>query len=70
MAEESFETLFGSCVLEVLTPDTSISFPEDVVADDWLASVKQPHAERKQAFFGEVHRILSVCTPRKLTATI
>lgn len=55
MAEESFEALFGSCVLEVITPDTSISFPGDVVADDWLSSVKQPHAERKQAFFGEVH---------------
>ncbi|KAG8214084.1 hypothetical protein J3R82DRAFT_10842 [Butyriboletus roseoflavus] len=53
MTEESFETLFGSCVLDVLTPDTSISFPEDVIADDWLTSIKQPHAERKQAFFDE-----------------
>ena len=64
MAEESLETLFESCVLEVLTPDTSILFPENVVADDWLASVKQPHAERKQAFFGEVHRIL-ILAPRR-----
>ena len=57
---ESFETLFESCVLEVFTPDTSVSFPEDVVVHDWLTSVKQPHAERKQAFFGEVHCILIV----------
>lgn len=63
---ESLETLFGSCVLEVFTPDTSISFPEDVVVDDWLTSVKEPHAERKQAFFGEVHCIHH-CTPPELT---
>lgn len=68
MAEESLETLFGCCVLEVLTPDTSISFPEDVTTDDWLASTKQPHSERKQAFFGEVHRIFIVYTPPKLTS--
>ena len=59
-SEESFETIFASCVLEVFTPDTSISFPEDVVVDDWLASVNQPHAERKQAFFGEVHCMFTI----------
>ncbi|KAF8557661.1 hypothetical protein OG21DRAFT_1457215 [Imleria badia] len=57
---ESFETIFGSCVLEVFTPDTSISFPEDVVVDDWLTSIKQPHAERKQAFFDEQLNLLLV----------
>lgn len=64
MAEESFETLFGSCVLDVLTPDTSVSFPEDVIVDDWLTSIKKPHAERKQAFFGEVHCILIIALHR------
>ncbi|KAI9571173.1 TRAPP trafficking subunit Trs65-domain-containing protein [Boletus coccyginus] len=57
---ESLESLFGSCVLEVFTPDTSISFPEDVVVDDWLTSVKEPHAERKQVFFDEKLNLLFV----------
>ena len=61
---ESLETLFGSCVLEVFTPDTSISFPEDVVVDDWLTNVKEPRAERKQAFFGEVHCVFIVAPHR------
>ncbi|KAG9316779.1 TRAPP trafficking subunit Trs65-domain-containing protein [Chiua virens] len=60
MADETFETLFGSCVLELLTPDTSVSFPEGVPADDWLSSVKQTHAERKQAFFDEQLNLLLV----------
>ncbi|KAF9241868.1 TRAPP trafficking subunit Trs65-domain-containing protein [Melanogaster broomeanus] len=54
MAEGRFETLFGSCVLELVTPDTSISFPEDVLTDEWLTSIKEPRVERKQAFFGEI----------------
>ncbi|KAG1715623.1 hypothetical protein ID866_1547 [Astraeus odoratus] len=51
MAEPSYETLFGSCVLELAVPDTSVGFPENVVGDDWLASLKAPQVDRKQAFF-------------------
>ncbi|KAG6375520.1 TRAPP trafficking subunit Trs65-domain-containing protein [Boletus reticuloceps] len=58
---ESLDTIFGSCALEVYTPDTSISFPEHAVdIDEWFASVKQPHAERKQAFFDEQLNLLLV----------
>ncbi|KAH7888903.1 TRAPP trafficking subunit Trs65-domain-containing protein [Phlebopus sp. FC_14] len=57
MAEASFETLFGSCVLEVIAPDTSVSFPEDVSADEWLASPKESKMGREQAFFDEQLRL-------------
>ncbi|KAL4073822.1 TRAPP trafficking subunit Trs65-domain-containing protein, partial [Scleroderma citrinum] len=53
----SFETLFGSCLLEVTAPDTSIGFPENVLADDWLASLKEPQVDRRQAFFDERLRL-------------
>ncbi|KIK99384.1 hypothetical protein PAXRUDRAFT_532659 [Paxillus rubicundulus Ve08.2h10] len=58
MVEASFETLFGSCVLELITPDASISFPEDVLVDEWLTSIQEPRAERKQAFFDEQLNLL------------
>ncbi|KIJ68093.1 hypothetical protein HYDPIDRAFT_25538 [Hydnomerulius pinastri MD-312] len=61
MAEATFETLFGSCVLEVITPDTSVTFPEDVLADEWLTSLKESRVERKQAFFDEqLHLLLTM----------
>ncbi|KAF9227179.1 hypothetical protein BS17DRAFT_775073 [Gyrodon lividus] len=61
MAEATFETLFESCVLELITPDASISFPENVLADEWLASIQEPRAERKQAFFDEqLHLLLTM----------
>ncbi|KAF8840724.1 hypothetical protein BDN67DRAFT_951143 [Paxillus ammoniavirescens] len=61
MVEATFETLFGSCVLELITPDASVSFPENVLADEWLTSVQEPRAERKQAFFDEqLHLLLTI----------
>lgn len=53
MDEPSFEELFSSCLLEVAVPDTSIEFPENALADEWLASLNQPQVDRKQAFFGK-----------------
>lgn len=54
MVEPSFEALFGSCTLEVAIPDASVAFPEGTMADGWLASVRDPGVDRKQAFFGKV----------------
>lgn len=61
MTEPSLETLFGSCDLEVAVPDTSVDFPErqDQI-DDWLAILQERQADRKHAFFGEMHPHTSV----------
>ncbi|KAH7928893.1 hypothetical protein BV22DRAFT_162664 [Leucogyrophana mollusca] len=58
MAESTFEQLFGSCVLELVVPDTSIEFPEQENTDDWLNRLKASYVERKQAFFDEQLRLL------------
>ncbi|KAF7980356.1 hypothetical protein HWV62_38801 [Athelia sp. TMB] len=46
-----FEELFESTVLEVVVPDTSVDFPAQNEADDWLRRVQSEVVERKQAFF-------------------
>lgn len=48
-----FEELFESAILEVVVPDTSIEFPTQSDADEWLGRVQSEEVERKQAFFGE-----------------
>ncbi|KAL0957023.1 hypothetical protein HGRIS_003124 [Hohenbuehelia grisea] len=56
-----FEALFGSSVLQVSTPDTTIQFPPDRPADEWLTLVKSGEKERNQAFFDEqLHALLTV----------
>lgn len=47
------ESLFGSSVLELVVPDTSLEFPPKTPTDEWLAILKTGALERKQAFFGE-----------------
>ena len=46
------EELFNSSVLDVVVPDTSVEYPPNADADDWLMRLKSPTTERKQAFFG------------------
>lgn len=53
-----FEELFESATLEVVVPDTSIEFPTQADADNWLTRVQSGEVERKQAFFGESHDYL------------
>ena len=48
-----FEELFESTVLEVVVPDTSVDFPTQNEADEWLRRVQSEAVERKQAFFGK-----------------
>lgn len=60
-----FEALFNSAILEVAVPDTSVEFPEQSGADEWLSQVRSDKVERKQAFFGEslarTHLISKAC---------
>ncbi|KAK0469510.1 TRAPP trafficking subunit Trs65-domain-containing protein [Desarmillaria tabescens] len=49
----SFEQLFGSAVLNVVVPDTSVEYPPSASPDDWLSRLKSPSSERKLAFFDE-----------------
>ncbi|KAK0205036.1 TRAPP trafficking subunit Trs65-domain-containing protein [Desarmillaria ectypa] len=49
----SFEQLFGSAVLNVVVPDTSVEYPPSTSPDDWLSRLKSPSSERKLAFFDE-----------------
>jgi hypothetical protein len=63
MSVPSFEELFGSCTLQVIAPDTSITSPEPGAADDWLLALNSSGIERRQAFFGNVedfieHKVL------------
>ncbi|KAH7911026.1 TRAPP trafficking subunit Trs65-domain-containing protein [Hygrophoropsis aurantiaca] len=58
MAESTFEQLFGSCILDLAVPDTSIPFPDQESADDWLCKLTTSNVERKQAFFDEQLRLL------------
>jgi hypothetical protein len=46
------EQLFGSSVLDVVIPDTSVEYPPRTNTDEWLGRLKAGTAERRQAFFG------------------
>lgn len=48
----SFEQLFASSVLNVVVPDTSVEYPPEGPADEWLKRLAASSVERKQAFFG------------------
>ncbi|KAF8064977.1 TRAPP trafficking subunit Trs65-domain-containing protein [Lyophyllum atratum] len=49
----SFEHLFASSVLNVVVPDTSVEYPPQGSADEWLARLNSSSVERRQAFFDE-----------------
>ncbi|KAG6872561.1 hypothetical protein C0995_008834 [Termitomyces sp. Mi166 len=49
----SFEQLFASSVLAVVVPDTSVEYPPQGLADEWLEKLESGLAERRQAFFDE-----------------
>lgn len=56
----TFQEIFSTSSLEIVTPDTSIEFPgEKIDADVWLAQLRTPSAERNIAFFGNVQVVLS-----------
>ncbi|KAI6040229.1 TRAPP trafficking subunit Trs65-domain-containing protein [Pisolithus marmoratus] len=61
MTESSFETLFGSCALEVAVPDSSVDFPkrQDQI-DDWLTTLQERQVDRKHAFFDEQLRLFLI----------
>jgi hypothetical protein len=48
----SLEQIFSTSELNVVVPDTSLEFPPESSADEWLGRVKIGKVERKQAFFG------------------
>ncbi|KAG6833284.1 hypothetical protein H0H87_009459 [Tephrocybe sp. NHM501043] len=49
----SFEQLFASSVLTLVVPDTSVEYPPQGPADEWLGKLNLAFVERKQAFFDE-----------------
>ncbi|KAG5653181.1 hypothetical protein H0H81_001898 [Sphagnurus paluster] len=49
----AFEQLFASSVLNLAVPDTSVEFPPEGSADEWLRRLHADSVERKQAFFDE-----------------
>ncbi|TEB32777.1 hypothetical protein FA13DRAFT_1790473 [Coprinellus micaceus] len=49
----SLEQIFSTSELNVVVPDTSLEFPPESSADEWLGRVKIGKVERKQAFFDE-----------------
>ncbi|KAG5352460.1 hypothetical protein C0989_002170 [Termitomyces sp. Mn162] len=49
----SFEQLFASSVLAVAVPDTSVEYPPQGPADEWLEKLQSGSVERRQAFFDE-----------------
>ncbi|KAJ3503672.1 hypothetical protein NMY22_g18167 [Coprinellus aureogranulatus] len=54
----SLEHLFSTSELNLVIPDTSLEFPPESSADEWLGRVKIGKIERKQAFFGAYPSIL------------
>ncbi|KAF8152924.1 TRAPP trafficking subunit Trs65-domain-containing protein [Crassisporium funariophilum] len=49
----SLDQLFSATVLDVLVPNSSLDFPENISADEWLAKAQTFGVERRQAFFDE-----------------
>ena len=49
----SLEQLFSTSELNLLVPDTTLEFPSETTADEWLSRAKVSKLERKQAFFGQ-----------------
>jgi hypothetical protein len=52
-ANMSLEQLFSTSELDVVVPDTTLEFPSETTADEWLSRAKFSKIERKQAFFGQ-----------------
>lgn len=53
VATMSLERLFDVTELNVVVPNTRVEYPPHGPVDDWLAQLKEPSVERKQAFYGE-----------------
>ncbi|GLB39687.1 putative TRAPP trafficking subunit Trs65 [Lyophyllum shimeji] len=57
----SFDQLFATSVLNVVVPDTSVEYPPQRPADEWLGKLEESAVERKQAFFDEqLHSLLTL----------
>ena len=63
----SLEQLFSTSELNLLVPDTTLEFPSETTADEWLSRAKVSKLERKQAFFGQQ---LFFCTSSLFTKSI
>ena len=52
-ANMSLEQLFSTSELNVIVPDTTLEFPSETTADEWISRAKFSKIEKKQAFFGQ-----------------
>ncbi|KAF9011730.1 hypothetical protein BDQ17DRAFT_1387346 [Cyathus striatus] len=56
----SFEHLFSTSDLSVVTPDTSLEFPPAQPSPEWLSHLSSNSIDRKQAFFDEQLQFIAV----------